>query len=44
MGFTFVVKTMQKKESLAQVGYEQMQNELKKLLSFTKRNENDSDI
>ena len=28
MGFTFVVKTMQKKESLAQYGYEQMQNEL----------------
>ena len=25
MGFTFVVKTMQKKESLAQYGYEQMQ-------------------
>jgi len=28
MGFTFVVKTMQKKESLAQVGYEQMSKEL----------------
>ena len=25
MGFTFVVKTMQKKESLAQIGYEKMQ-------------------
>lgn len=28
MGFTFVVKTMQKKESLAQVGYEKMIKEL----------------
>ena len=28
MGFTFVVKTMQKKESLAQAGYEQMAKEL----------------
>jgi len=28
MGFTFVVKTMQKKESLAQEGYEQMSKEL----------------
>ncbi len=28
MGFTFVVKTMQKKESLAQVGYEKMKQEL----------------
>lgn len=28
MGFTFVVKTMQKKESLAQVGYEKMKEEL----------------
>lgn len=28
MGFTFVVKTMQKKESLAQAGYEKMKQEL----------------
>ena len=28
MGFTFVVKTMQKKESLAQAGYEKMSKEL----------------
>ena len=28
MGFTFVVKTMQKKESLAQAGYEKMSEEL----------------
>ena len=28
MGFTFVVKTMQKKESLAQAGYEKMKEEL----------------
>ena len=28
MGFTFVIKTMQKKESLAQAGYEKMSKEL----------------
>ena len=42
MGFTFVVKTMQKKESLAQYGYEQMQNELPeaaKMLEDERRHE-----
>ena len=42
MGFTFVVKTMQKKESLAQVGYEQMQKELPeaaKMLEDERRHE-----
>ena len=42
MGFTFVVKTMQKKESLAQYGYEQMKNELPeaaKMLEDERRHE-----
>ena len=42
MGFTFVVKTMQKKESLAQYGYEQMQKELPeaaKMLEDERRHE-----
>ena len=42
MGFTFVVKTMQKKENLAQYGYEQMQNELPeaaKMLEDERRHE-----
>ena len=42
MGFTFVVKTMQKKESMAQYGYEQMQNELPeaaKMLEDERRHE-----
>ena len=42
MGFTFVVKTMQKKESLAQYGYEKMQNELPeaaKMLEDERRHE-----
>ena len=42
MGFTFVVKTMQKKENLAQSGYEKMQNELPeaaKMLEDERRHE-----
>lgn len=42
MGFTFVVKIMQKKESLAQVGYEKMQKELPeaaKILDDERRHE-----
>ena len=42
MGFTFVVKTMQKKESLAQTGYEKMQEELPeatKMLEDERRHE-----
>ena len=42
MGFTFVVKTMQKKESLAQVGYEKMKEELPeaaKILDDERRHE-----
>ena len=42
MGFTFVVKTMQKKESLAQVGYEKMKQELPeaaKMLDDERRHE-----
>ena len=42
MGFTFVVKTMQKKENLAQYGYEQIQNELPeaaKMLEDERRHE-----
>ena len=42
MGFTFVVKRMQKKESLAQYGYEQMKNELPeaaKMLEDERRHE-----
>ena len=42
MGFTFVVKTMQKKESLAQVGYEKMKEELPeaaKMLDDERRHE-----
>ena len=42
MGFTFVVKTMQKKENLAQYGYEQMKNELPeaaKMLEDERRHE-----
>jgi len=34
MGFTFVVKTMQKKESLAQAGYEKMKEELPEAASI----------
>ena len=42
MGFTFVVKTMQKKESLAQAGYEKMKEELPeaaKILDDERRHE-----
>lgn len=42
MGFTFVVKIMQKKESLAQAGYEKMQKELPeaaKILDDERRHE-----
>ena len=42
MGFTFVVKTMQKKESLAQAGYEKMKEELPeaaKILEDERRHE-----
>lgn len=42
MGFTFVVKTMQKKESLAQAGYEKMKEELPeaaKMLEDERRHE-----
>ena len=42
MGFTFVVKTMQKKENLAQYGYEKMQEELPeaaKMLEDERRHE-----
>lgn len=42
MGFTFVVKTMQKKENLAQHGYEKMQEELPeaaKMLEDERRHE-----
>ena len=42
MGFTFVVKTMQKKESLAQYGYEKMQEglpEAAKMLEDERRHE-----
>jgi len=42
MGFTFVVKTMQKKENLAQHGYEEMQKELPeaaKMLEDERRHE-----
>lgn len=42
MGFTFVVKTMQKKESLAQAGYEKMAKELPeaaKILEDERRHE-----
>ena len=42
MGFTFVVKTMQKKENLAQHGYEKMQKELPeaaKMLEDERRHE-----
>lgn len=42
MGFTFVVKTMQKKENLAQVGYEKMKEELPeaaKILDDERRHE-----
>lgn len=42
MGFTFVVKTMQKKESLAQAGYEKMKEELPeaaKMLDDERRHE-----
>ena len=42
MGFTFVVKTMQKKESLAQLGYEKMKQELPeaaKMLDDERRHE-----